>query len=78
MEGSNNPVPHRHLLRYFSDNLAVVLGLVIVWRSMWYILDGIDLYVFSGNHVLTAVPWLIIGLLLLYLPDHDLKELGKL
>ena len=70
--------PHRNLFRYFRDNLAVVLGLVIIWRGMWYILDGIDLYIFNGNHVLTAVPWLIVGLLLLYLPDHDLKELGKL
>ncbi len=72
-----NP-PRRHLFRYFRDNLAIVFGIVIMWRSIWIILDTIDKYLFGNNEVLTAIPWMIIGLLILYLPDHDLKELQKL
>ena len=75
---SHQRAPHKHLLRYFRDNLAIALGLVLVWRGMWYILDAVDYYIFAGNHLLTALPWLIIGILILYLPDHDLKEIQKL
>lgn len=67
-----------HGFKYFRDNIAIALGLVLVWRGMWYMLDAIDLYIFNGNHFLTALPWFIIGVLILYLPDRDLKELGKL
>ncbi|OGG74624.1 hypothetical protein A3A37_01850 [Candidatus Kaiserbacteria bacterium RIFCSPLOWO2_01_FULL_52_36] len=80
MDGHNNNhyPPHKHLVRYFRDNIAVALGLVLVWRGMWYILDSIDKYIFDGNHIYTALPWLVIGILILYLPDKDLKELQKL
>ena len=70
--------PQRHLVRYFRDNLAIALGLVLMWRGIWYILDAIDQNIFGGNHLLTALPWLIIGILILYLPDRDLKEIQKL
>ena len=70
--------PQTHLIRYFRDNIAIALGLVLIWRGMWYLLDAIDSIVFNGNHILTAVPWLLIGVLILYLPDRDLKELQKL
>lgn len=67
-----------HRFRYFTDNIIIVLGVVLVWRSVWYLLDAVDLYIFGGNHIVTVIPWFVLGMLLLYLPDHDLKELGKL
>jgi len=33
---------------------------------------------FQGNHLPLAVGGIIIGLLILYLPDRDLKEIEKL
>ncbi len=69
----------RHsLLNYFVDNLLVVAGLVFIWRGIWYVLDWIDITFLNGNHVITAVGGIIGGLLVLYLPDKDLKEIQKL
>lgn len=65
-------------LRYFSRNLTVVIGLVLVWRGVWYVLDGLDLYLFGSSHILTASGGIVLGLIVLYLPDHDLKEISKL
>lgn len=68
----------RHPLRYLARNLSVVLGIVLIWRGIWYVLDAIDELFFGGSHALTAFVGIALGLLILYIPDHDLKELGKL
>lgn len=69
---------NRNILAYFIKNLGVVVGLVLIWRGVWYTLDFAD-YLFLGNdHIYTAVGGIIAGLLLLYLPDKDLKEISKL
>jgi len=65
-------------ISYFAKNLAVVFGLVLIWRGIWYILDEIDIFVFGGSHFWTAVIGTIIGFLVLYIPDKDLKEIQKL
>lgn len=68
----------RNVLRYFAKDLSIVIGLVLIWRGIWYVLDGIDLAFFGGHHVWVAVVTIIIGLLVLYIPDRDLKEIEKL
>jgi hypothetical protein len=65
-------------LRYFARNISIVIGLVLVWRGIWYVLDGIDQFVFGGNHAWTAFGGVVLGLIILYLPDKDLKEIEKL
>ena len=69
---------HRITPQYVAKNLAVVIGLVLIWRGVWYLLDAIDLTYFNGGHTLTATAGIILGLIVLYIPDHDLKEMGKL
>ena len=69
---------YHHRLSYFSSSFAVVLGLVLIWRGIWYVLDAIDLIVFGGSHAITALSGIILGLLILYLPDKNLDELRKL
>lgn len=64
--------------RLLAKNIPIVLGLVLVWRGVWYVLDGIDLWLFGGSHVLSAVVGIAIGLAILYIPDRDLKEIEKL
>ncbi|OHA58217.1 MAG: hypothetical protein A2571_03070 [Candidatus Vogelbacteria bacterium RIFOXYD1_FULL_44_32] len=66
------------LASYFARNFLVVVGLVLVWRGVWYILDGLDFIFLSGNHLLSGILGVILGMLLLYLPDKDLKEISKL
>lgn len=65
-------------MSYFARNLSIVLGLVLAWRGVWYVLDGIDKWLFGGSHTYTAIFGIILGLLVLYLPDGDLKEISKL
>lgn len=66
------------VVRYFAKNILVVIGLVLIWRGIWYVLDGIDFAFFNGNHIWTAVGGIMFGLLILYIPDRDLKEIEKL
>jgi hypothetical protein len=65
-------------LKYFSSNLGVVIGLVLIWRGVWHLTDLIDYYLLGGNTFYTAAGGIIIGLIILFLPDKDLKELQKL
>lgn len=64
--------------RYVAKNISIVIGLVLIWRGIWYVLDGIDKLLFGGSHSWTALGGIVIGLIILYLPDKDLKEIGKL
>lgn len=65
-------------LKYFAKNFSIVIGLVLIWRGIWYVLDGLDKWIFGGSHTWTALGGIIIGLIILYLPDKDLKEIAKL
>jgi len=66
------------LVRYFAHNISIVIGLVLVWRGIWIFLDGIDRFFFGDDYVISAGVGIVIGLLILYLPDRDLKEIEKL
>jgi hypothetical protein len=65
-------------LKYLATNISVVIGLVLIWRGIWYVLDGLDIWILGGSHILTAIGGVVAGLLILYLPDKDLKEIEKL
>jgi hypothetical protein len=63
---------------YLVKNIGIVIGLVFVWRGIWHILDEVDIYIFNDYKLLTALGYIAIGLLILYIPDKDLKEIEKL
>ena len=67
-----------HSLRYFSKNIFIVTALVMIWRGVWYLLDELDISLLGGDHLFTAISGIILGVLFLWLPDHDLKEIEKL
>ena len=69
---------HKITLRYLVKNIFIVIGLVLIWRGIWYTLDGLDKWFFDGSHIWTALAGIVIGLLILYVPDKDLKEIEKL
>lgn len=66
------------LIRYFARNLLTVIGIVLIWRGVWHLLDSIDIWLFGGEHIITAIGGIILGLILLFIPDRDLKEIEKL
>lgn len=68
----------QHPLRYLSQNIVIVSGLVLIWRGIWHLLDAVDIYLLNGNPFITTVFGIIIGFGLLYIPDHDLKEIENL
>ena len=65
-------------LVHVLKDISIVVGLVLIWRGIWYVLDGVDLLVFDGGHIWTAIGGILLGLLVLYVPDKDLKEIEKL
>ena len=67
-----------HHLSYFAKNFGIVLGIVLIWRGIWYIMDAFDHLVFGGIHTWTAFGGIVLGFLILYLPDKDLKEISRL
>lgn len=71
-------IKNKVTLQYLAKNISVVVGLVLIWRGIWYVLDALDKWVFNGSHFWTAVGGILIGLIILYLPDKDLKEIEKL
>jgi hypothetical protein len=62
-------------LVYFGNSFVTALGVVLIWRGIWHLLDILDVLVFASNPLWTALGGIAIGLLILFLPDHDLKEL---
>lgn len=69
---------NKNIWKIFSKNLFVVVGVVLVWRGIWHLLDIVDVLVFAGDKFWTALGGIVVGIGVLYLPDKDLKELGRL
>ncbi len=69
--------PHLSL-GYLAKNLGIIVGIVLIWRGIWIVLDAIDVYFFGGSPLYIGILGIIAGFLILYLPDRDLKEIEKL
>ena len=65
-------------LRYFGKNSTIAVGLVLVWRGIWILLDLFDRWAFGGGHIITAIIGIALGFLLLYFPERTLKTLERL
>ena len=65
-------------LEYFIKNLSVAIGSILIWRGIWVALDLLDGWLFGGSHIITAIGGVVFGILILYLPDHNLKALERL
>ena len=63
---------------YLIKNLGIVLGLVLIWRGIWYALDWLDWRFLGGSHIWSALGGIIIGFMLLYFPDKDLRNIERL
>jgi uncharacterized membrane protein len=65
-------------LHYFAQNIFIIIGIILIWRGIWYVLDKLDILLFGGSHIWTALIGIVLGLVIIYLPDKDLKEIEKL
>jgi hypothetical protein len=70
--------PKHKDLKYFVRTLSIIIGLVLIWRGIWHVVDYLDITVFDNNKLWTAIGGIILGILMLYIPDRDLKEIEKL
>jgi len=58
---------------YFLERLITAVAIVMVWRGMWNLLDT---YFFPQHKILSDILSVVIGLILLYLPDDgEIKDL---
>ena len=70
---------HGHGAGYFLKNLGVIVGIVLIWRGVWHVLDAIDIEIIGDKtHLVTAIGGIIVCFHILYIPDGDLKEIEKL
>ncbi len=68
-----------HTLRYFVKNFGIIVGIVLIWRGIWALIDTVSIMFFGdATNWLIGVICIVMGFLILYLPDHDLKEIEKL
>lgn len=65
-------------IKYLTKGISVAIGIILIWRGVWIMLDLIDELIFGGNHLATAIGGIIVGILMLYLPDKNLKALERL
>ena len=65
-------------IKYITKGIMVAIGIIIIWRGIWILLDLLDESVFGGNPIFTSVGGIVVGVLMLYLPDKNLKALERL
>lgn len=66
--------PHKRI-GYFLRTFKTILGVILVWRGIWYALDAVDRWFFGASPFWTALLGVVIGVVILYLPDRTLKEI---
>ena len=69
---------NHHQITRLTKDVSIAVGIIVIWRGVWVILDLFDVWLFGGSHVVTAVLGIIFGIFILYLPDHNLKSLERL
>jgi hypothetical protein len=70
--------PKTGFIYHIKKSMPIAVGLVLVWRGIWYAIEEVDRLFFSDFHGYTAAIGFVLGILILYLPDKDLKEIERL
>jgi len=56
----------------FFSMILVVTCVVLIWRGIWNLLD---MFFFTNHPILSNLIGILIGVIVLYLPDKDIKDL---
>lgn len=59
--------------KHFMRNIVIAIGVVLVRRGVWHLAD---MYLFPNHPLASNIVSLIVGILILYLPDGTLEHLG--
>ncbi len=70
------PKKARQHLHHCAKSISCVLGVVLIWHGIGWGIEYLSEYYFAGYEGILAMLAIVLGLLVLYLPDGDLDELG--
>ena len=68
----------RDLVKRIAGSLDVAIGIVLIWRGLWVLLDRIEYWLFGHDTLGLAVASILVGLFLVYIHDHKVDELGHI
>ncbi len=57
------------------ESVLALVGAVLIWRGIWVLLERFDARFFGGNHVLSALIGITIGVIMIYFADKDIEDL---
>lgn len=63
-------------LHHCAKSLSCVTGVVFIWYGIGLMLEYVQAFLPVGYEPVLALFVLVVGILILYLPDKDLDELG--
>ncbi len=66
----------RQHLHHCAKSLSCVTGVVFIWYGIGIFIDYLAEAWFQGRELWFGCAVVIIGVIILYLPDQDLDELG--
>ena len=62
-----------NLAPHFFEKIVLVIGVVLIWRGIWNLIDQ---YFLINNQLLSNLASVLLGLILIYLPDGNFDDLG--
>lgn len=69
------PKKVREHLHHCTKSISCVLGVVLIWQGIGLLLEYVQEHFIVGHEVLLAIGCLVLGFLILWLPDKNLDEL---
>ena len=66
----------REHLHHCAKSISCVTGVVFIWYGIGLLLEYVQARYFTGQELLLGLLCFAAGIVILYLPDRDLDELG--
>jgi len=69
---------NRHQINHLTENIPIAIGIILIWRGVWVLLDLLDKWLFGNDHAVTAIVGILLGVLVMYLSDPNLESLERI
>ena len=63
------------ILKILRESIMMIIGAILIWRGIWVLLDLLDVYLFGGNHLWSAIAGIMVGVIIIFLADRDLEDI---